>query len=435
MMTMNNLATPDEVPTRVPSSRWISSPPVGGSVADVRRLFCDGLASRNPQERPNYRQAQSFLTALDEDADNWTFQTLDDSGANNKSLIRLFHGSLDSHADDLAMLNQQGAGVFVTINETNGKGRRKADIQRIRALYVDLDGSPLGSVQTAAPAPHIIVASSPGRFHAYWRVSDCQLQQCEPALKQLIAKHRADPACSDRSRVLRLPGFFHRKRDPFLVRIMEVAPGECRMVDFGFQEFGWSPPQKYTEDDRGHHQSSSVGVEIPVWTLPSTDGERNKCLFQLARYLKGVKPDAYSADLRVAVAEWHRLALPVIGTKEFSTTWADFLRGWDKVTSPHGVVMNAILQAVNMDGGTPASIMGLGYGAKSNLLVRICKHLQRHAGAEPFFVSARQAGELIDMDFSDAAKVLQALVADRVLELVKRGSGKQASRYRYIWPE
>lgn len=48
----------------------------------------------------------------------------------------------------------------------------------------------------------------------------------------------------------------------------------------------------------------------------------------------------------------------------------------------------------------------------------------------PFFISARQAGEVLGVHFTDASKMLSALVADGGLTLVSKGAGKVASRYR-----
>lgn len=191
--------------------------------------------------------------------------------------------------------------------------------------------------------------------------------------------------------------------------------------------------QKNTEDDLSHPLRSSVG--IPPHTLPSTEGERNRRLFDLARWAKGKHPDASREELRAIVAEWHRLALPFIGTKDFATTWTDFTRGLEKVRQPHGETMQAILETVDHSMPMPDRITALGYGDATHRLIRICEALQKHAGENPFFLSARQAGELIGMHFTDASKVLYALVADGVLILIKRGAGKQASRYRYVWQE
>jgi len=177
---------------------------------------------------------------------------------------------------------------------------------------------------------------------------------------------------------------------------------------------------------------SSVGGEF-IRFLPESIGERNRCLFGLARYLRGVLPDATRLELRKIVEQWHQFALPVIGTAGFAVSWGDFQRSWESVHTPHGSVLKAILEKTEMAEEIPEGIAALGYREKDYQLVRICEELQRHAGGDPFFLGARKAGELIDAHFTDASKMLHALVTDGVLELVTRGAGKTASRYRYIW--
>jgi hypothetical protein len=371
-------------------------------------------------------QAQSFLTALDEDSDEFCFQTFDDTEQKRKALTRKFFGSLEQYKDTLSNLNDQGAGIFVTVNQTNGKGRKKADITRIRALFVDLDGAPIDPLQNAATPPHITVETSPGRFHAYWRVADCGLDQCEPLLKQLIARFKADASCSDRSRVLRLPGFVHRKKSPYLVHVIDSIPGEYSIKDLSL------PVATDLQKKQMTQQSSSVSSVGSAY-IPEAIGQRNKRLFELARYLKGTQPDATKEELREIIRDWHRQALPYIGTSEFSESWGDFQRAWDSVKSPYGSVLNRLLGEMEMNDELPASLAMFGYGDKTILLCRICKQLQKNAGDEPFFISARQAGDLIGLHFTDASKVLYALCADDVLKLIKRGAGNQASRYRYIW--
>lgn len=374
---------------------------------------------------PDLDHASSFLESLAPGA-TWSFQTFDDGATNDPRLIRQFHGTLQRHAGDLAKLNERGAGIFVTINETDGNGRRKTNITRVRALFVDLDGAPVEPVQSGPTPAHIVTATSPGKYHAYWRVSDCPLDACEPALKELIGRYGGDPACSDRNRVLRLPGFWHRKREPFMVRTIDTTPGEYPLTALGI-----AGP---TEEIFSHLLCSSVGVSSGRF-LPEATGERNQRLFDLARWLKGQHPESEANDHRQVVVEWHREALPTIGTADLSTTWADFVRGWKAIRHPFGATLNQIMEGIDMndDDVIPDNLVALGYGTKAWKLVKVCEALQRHEGDKPFFLSARQAGELIDCHFTDAGKMLFTLVTDGVLELVERGAGKKASRYRYVW--
>jgi putative DNA primase/helicase len=116
---------------------------------------------------PDIEQARSFLELLDPDADGFTFQTFDDSELKRGHLAKVCHGPIEEEAARLTAWSQSGAGVFVTVNETNGMGRKEENIVRARAVFVDLDGSPLQPVLACLLEPHIIVESSPGRWHAY----------------------------------------------------------------------------------------------------------------------------------------------------------------------------------------------------------------------------------------------------------------------------
>jgi len=53
--------------------------------------------------------------------------------------------------------NEQGAGIFITVNATDFKGRSADNINRIRSVFADLDGAPLEPViAEGALRPHII---------------------------------------------------------------------------------------------------------------------------------------------------------------------------------------------------------------------------------------------------------------------------------------
>lgn len=169
------------------------------------------------------QDAGIFLAALDAPGAAFTFQTFDDTPAKRPGFAQVNQGTLAQHAGYLARMNDRGAGVFVTVNETDGMGRKAKNVQRVRAWFVDLDGAPLASVLTSAEPAHIIVESSPDRWHAYWLVQDCPLDQFKPAQKALAARFGGDDKVIDLPRVMRLPGFLHRKGEPFRTRIHQLV--------------------------------------------------------------------------------------------------------------------------------------------------------------------------------------------------------------------
>jgi hypothetical protein len=70
--------------------------------------------------------------------------------------------------------------------------------------------------------PHIVVESSPERWHCYWLVEGMALEDFRAVQKAIIGRFNSDPSVHDLPRVMRLPGFFHCKEKPFLIRIFET---------------------------------------------------------------------------------------------------------------------------------------------------------------------------------------------------------------------
>jgi hypothetical protein len=191
------------------------------------------------QLKPDREQAERFLALLGGGAVFFTFQTFDDNEERSKAhaavnalrtkqgkmplpspLVRVLNGTLAQHWNALVRLNEQGAGIYVTVNMTNLRGRKTENIVKVRALFVDLDGAPLPQ---HGPKPHIVVETSSGHWHVYWRVGDVDLDQFAGKQRALIALHGGDPVVCDLPRVMRLPGFFHCKGEPRLVRIVSTS--------------------------------------------------------------------------------------------------------------------------------------------------------------------------------------------------------------------
>jgi hypothetical protein len=183
---------------------------------------------------PDRDEAARFLALLDPTATRFTFQSFDDAKSRKDGrLARILHGTLDEHFAELARLNARGAGIFVTINETDFKGRTIANITRVRALFADFDGG--AALPTDGPQPYIIVQSSETGRHLYWKADDVALDTFTATQELIIKRFSSDPKPKDLPRVMRLPGFLHRKSAPFLSRIVDVhedAPA-CTAANFG----------------------------------------------------------------------------------------------------------------------------------------------------------------------------------------------------------
>lgn len=165
--------------------------------------------------------AIEFLDRLDESAESWTFQTFDDfKHRKDPKLACVINGDFDRVWPQLYELSQCGAGVFVTVNETDGNGRKLNNMRRIRAVWHEDDE---GVPRTFPLRPDMVVSSSPGKFHRYWLIegqaSTCQFRS---VMECLVHVHGSDRNAKDLTRVLRLPGFYNRKYpQPHLVRLMD----------------------------------------------------------------------------------------------------------------------------------------------------------------------------------------------------------------------
>jgi hypothetical protein len=167
-------------------------------------------------------------------------------------------------------------------------------------------------------------------------------------------------------------------------------------------------------------------------TLPTTAGQRNGCLFDLARGLKhncGLA-DASFATLKPLVRRWHALALPYIDTKAFDASWSDFVRQWNKANIPLDVDVEGWAFAQAKECLPPAAAE---YDTPEvKLLVGICWHMSSLNPAGRFYLSSHKAGGLLAVSHDRALSWLRMFCADGILEITERGNERRATRYRYL---
>ena len=110
--------------------------------------------------------------------------------------------------------NHNGSNVYVAANPLlpGSRKRTKECIAEVRHLYIDIDVD--GDNRIAAlmeseivPIPTAILSTSSDKYQALWSVEGFDFDQQENTLKLLAIAFGGDSACTDRNRVLRVPGF------------------------------------------------------------------------------------------------------------------------------------------------------------------------------------------------------------------------------------
>jgi len=144
----------------------------------------------------------------------------------------------------LTFENDNGANIYVSANPLHpgSRKRTKECIASVRHIYIDIDED--GDARLAAlrasdavPAPTAIVSTSPGKYQALWRVAGFNFEQQEQTLKLIAQAFGGDPACTDRNRVLRVPGFYNRKYSPAqLVTVEYPADATYGPADFRLEK-------------------------------------------------------------------------------------------------------------------------------------------------------------------------------------------------------
>lgn len=172
-----------------------------------------------PAPAPELKQAQRhvcLLTGMDGGRFHW--RLLHDTDTSRPAIP--FAGTLDEFWRLVMAKQPEGYGAFVVVNEG---GETDAQITRIRAVFIDVDGtSTLDRTTDFHAEPDFVVGRSDEHWHAYWRVDDMTVDQFKAAQQRLARHYGSDPKVSNPSRVMRLAGTLHMKnRDhPQLVEVL-----------------------------------------------------------------------------------------------------------------------------------------------------------------------------------------------------------------------
>lgn len=166
-----------------------------------------------------YDDAAWYVTALTGDPDtiiDW--RCIHDTNKGEPGIN--IRGKLSDVYDQLQGYNLQGYGVFCAINALDGHGRELVNIDHIRTHVVDLDNpiTAQANYSRAAASGTFAVQSSPGKYHVYWRVKPYTSNNYYTMIQRKFAQfYDGDKSIIDATRVMRVPGFYHCKGEPYLV--------------------------------------------------------------------------------------------------------------------------------------------------------------------------------------------------------------------------
>jgi hypothetical protein len=264
-----------------PIELWLCAP-----IEPCDLYLINGSGPRPKIIVPNRLEAERFLNLLDPTAVGFTFQTFDDNkDREDEKLARVRNGALDQHWAWLCTMNRAGAGIFVTINETDLQGRTTANVERVRLYFADLDGAP----RPAGPPWFIAVETSKEREALYWRPNGAALASFRATQKAIIQHCGSDASVHDLPRVMRLAGFIHHKikdgksKGPFLTKIVEVNESAPVVTAADFGAEAPEDPAEQTAERRikepfagSLHQAKSTGpivedewldTDAPAWVI------------------------------------------------------------------------------------------------------------------------------------------------------------------------
>jgi hypothetical protein len=162
--------------------------------------------------------------------------------------------------------NANGADVYVGMNplKKNASTRTKGDIDTIRHLYIDLDhggSTALEAIEKSGlvPQPNYVLRTSPGKHQVVWKVEAIPLEEAEALQRAMVREFGGDPAATDSTRVLRLPGFANKKyAADFYVQARVESQRTYHLRDFKLPIDPQDAPGHHHTEPLRKHPSSRV---------------------------------------------------------------------------------------------------------------------------------------------------------------------------------
>jgi hypothetical protein len=214
--------------------------------------------------------------------------------------------------------NANGSDIYIGMNplKKDAATRTKEEIESIRHVYLDLDhGGPeaLEAIENSGvvPKPNYVLNSSPEKHQVVWKVEGMNLEEAEGLLHAMAREFGGDPAATDATRVLRIPGFANKKYETnFYVEARRESTETYHLRDFKLHIDSQDSP-RYNYDNRTKRESSprtNLSQSERDWAFAkralARGDDPKEVIQQIAQHRAGDKSDPqYYARLTVSKAQ------------------------------------------------------------------------------------------------------------------------------------
>jgi RepB DNA-primase from phage plasmid len=194
--------------------------------------------------------------------------------------------------------------------------RTKEEIESIKHVYLDLDhggSEALEAIENSSvvPKPNYVLNSSPEKHQIVWKIEGINLEEAEGLLHAMAREFGGDPAATDATRVLRVPGFANKKYDTnFYVEARRESTETYHLRDFKLHIDSQDSPRHDNRAKREPSPRTNLSQSEHDWAFAkralARGDDPEEVIRQIAQHRAGDKsdPDYYARHtVEKAIAE------------------------------------------------------------------------------------------------------------------------------------
>ena len=204
--------------------------------------------------------------------------------------------------------NANGSDIYIGMNplKKDAATRTKEDIESIKHVYLDLDhggSEALEAIENSSvvPKPNYVLNSSPNKHQVVWKVEGINLEEAEGLLHAIAREFGGDPAATDATCVLRVPGFANKKYETnFYVEARRESTETYHLRDFKLHIDSQDSPRHDNRAKREPSPRTNLSQSEHDWAFAkralARGDDPEEVIRQIAQHRAGDKsdPDYYA---------------------------------------------------------------------------------------------------------------------------------------------